>query len=820
MDLTRGPDDTAYTPTDTTSNNLSQGVIIRNRYLLLEKLGRGTQGEVWKAFDSKVSMHFALKFLLDKTIDSPRNQADLVKSFQLCSTLNHRGLCKLYHLEDEPGYGPYLVMEYIEGIQLHKYRPMLLKKLDGENNTNTPQILTLLRKAIPLLRPVAEGLDELHSSLNCPGEMLLHRDVKSSNILVEFATESCKLIDFGIAEAIQTDVLGEQPTRGSNLNGTLPYLAPETIRNQLPDDRSDQYALAVVIYEFLCGKRPFENEDEKELKHAILHSSPPKLPALNDHSMAVISRALSKSPNERYSSCSEFLGELAKTIHIEENRDISPKKHFSSILEFLEEEHNLSEQLTTCQLKLQDYNRKLERLSNPIRISVLGVENSGKSSLLWAWYHNRAKPPISLRITDPTTLSYFRDLDAQLVSNGIIAPTYIKPPEQLILQSTFLREKPDSHERIDFDFCVQDYAGELLRKQPNEGEEATAEFAQSVQQALRKSNVVLCLVDVTVEDDDLSNIFDQLLHDGEIDVVILVITKFDAVLDWLGETKYPTSIGELRILVQKIARLSPRFGILWNQIQALESDTQKSRMIIPVAALGVELYKRTNESNFRPSQLMPFQPLHPLAASAQILIEKRIRILTERSNAIKEQNRLRNNLQVLRDIQDREVTRIEATLLPIKDNAQILLDQLDTDIPELKKLARNCGRQLDLCKQWKLNSLAKEFGKQLAIIQEALHIGASFGRARRLRDIRSRLDSTRLHTLSSLVSLVSFISETFNASVDPALATLPEGCNDQLKKEYRTLQIRVFGRCFAIVGTSLTILAVVIAGIIMQFSNS
>ncbi|MEY4567217.1 MAG: hypothetical protein RLY14_2187 [Planctomycetota bacterium] len=800
LDLTKGPDATQIDGTrkSTESKGLRmEGDLILNRYLLIERLGKGTQGEVWKVFDQQVKMQSALKFLPPDFQHSPAKHAELTRCFRLCYALHHRGLCQLKHLDTDPKHGMFLVMEYIDGIRLDRYRLELLRRSKNDDELGASSDVLPLSKVIALLRPVAEGLDALHVSSSDSNMCLLHRDVKPSNILVTRNNDSSKLIDFGIAELVQSEPNDANIAGTKTLNGTLPYMAPEILRNQTADARSDQYSLAVVVCEFISGKHPFTIVDSTKLKQSILND-PPLILGVNPRAMKVLERALSKSSHDRYNSCTDFFNELERSCHDPKTHSTDKKKTISAE-DFLQEEQLVTSQLRGCHQRLEQANRRIQRLANPINISVLGLRNSGKSSLLFSWYHRRATPGITLRITDDTSVKYFENLKAQLASSGSVAATYISQPDTLNFDVVCTSKLAITGQTIEFQACVQDYAGELVRKRHLDLEEPTDSFASEVQSSIRQSNVVLCLVDVLVEESELSNIFDLLLNDGEIEVVLLVITKFDLVLKMLNKTEYPRTNEEFAVLAREIAQRQPRFGILWNQIQALQSDMRRSRQIVPVAALGIDYSEAPEEETaYNLCGLKPFQPLQPLVISAEILAEKRDRLLAEKRELTKEIETLNAQLKKLRVLQQQEIGKLENHFEALQTETTMRLEQLDTDIHALKQLERRCLQQQALCKQWKAGTLVTKYDNKLALIRSTLAVGESHGRTELLKEMTKKLDSSSLRKIKTPRGLLRFLSVTFSSSTEPALALLPSKYNDDLREKYRSVQWRVAGRCVLI----------------------
>jgi len=289
------------------------------RYTLLEMLGRGGEGEVWRAADSNLAdgVFIALKFLPPEIQHLESQRERLRACFQQFVGLAHDGICQIRHLDKDDKQGMFLIMPYIEGANLDGYRQILLESLRQNPETLGDEELSAVRhgliplaRVVALLRPVAAGLDYLHDSGTGPA--LIHRDVKPSNIRVSADGQICKLIDHGIAAAIQVELTRTQAMQTPRAAGTPLYMAPEAFRNCQLDSRSDQYSFAVVVYQFISDMFPFEPISWESYKHCLLHEPPRRIRGLNNWAMSVLETALLKEPSQRYRNCQEFLDELER----------------------------------------------------------------------------------------------------------------------------------------------------------------------------------------------------------------------------------------------------------------------------------------------------------------------------------------------------------------------------------------------------------------------------------------------------------------------------------------------------------------------------
>ena len=236
-------------------------------YKILERIGAGGMGEVWRAWDLRLGRPVAIKQLTEQY----RNE--FLREAQAIAALSHPNICTLYDI------GPdYLVMEYIDG-----------KPLEGP----LPSSL-----AVHLIIQVSSALEEAHR------KGLLHRDLKPGNIL-STASGVAKLLDFGLAKVTSHDISDKTMTVDGVLKGTPGYMSPEQANCQAVDERSDIFSLATVLFELLSGRRPFERDSILATLNAVVHHSP-ALPEAPLELAQVVLKAMSKSPSDRFQTMSDF----------------------------------------------------------------------------------------------------------------------------------------------------------------------------------------------------------------------------------------------------------------------------------------------------------------------------------------------------------------------------------------------------------------------------------------------------------------------------------------------------------------------------------
>ena len=233
------------------------GATLSGKYKILEEVGRGGMGVVYKAEDTQLKRTVALKFLSPDSPLVPSREKRLTQEAQAASALNHPNICTIYEIGEADGRS-FIAMEYVEGQTLDRLIPPGgLPPAD------------VRRFGCQLI----EGFEHAHK------KGVIHRDLKSANVMIT-PDGRVKILDFGLAKRLGGEELGEAAQSRSSLTeegtiaGTLPYLAPETLRGDPADARSDIWALGVVLYEMAAGKRPFEGRTGFELTSSILSDAP------------------------------------------------------------------------------------------------------------------------------------------------------------------------------------------------------------------------------------------------------------------------------------------------------------------------------------------------------------------------------------------------------------------------------------------------------------------------------------------------------------------------------------------------------------------
>ena len=261
-----------------------------SHYRILDEIGRGGMGVVYRAEDTKLQRMVALKFLpLELTSDGEAKERFL-REARLASGLDHPNLCSIHEIDESPDGQMFLAMALYEGETL---RRRIIREPIG------------LTDALDIAMQVAQGLRKAHES------GVVHRDIKPANLFI--TTDGIvKILDFGLAKLTGQTGL----TRTGTTLGTVAYIAPEQIQGAEADERSDLWALGVVLYEMVTGQYPFRGEHEATLLHAVLNEQPkpPReiAPALPGRLEAILGKALAKDPRSRYASAAELRRDLAE----------------------------------------------------------------------------------------------------------------------------------------------------------------------------------------------------------------------------------------------------------------------------------------------------------------------------------------------------------------------------------------------------------------------------------------------------------------------------------------------------------------------------
>jgi eukaryotic-like serine/threonine-protein kinase len=279
------------------------------RYRIVEKLGAGGNGVVYKAEDTRLGRFVALKFLPPEGQRDSHAQARFQREAQAASALNHHNICTVYDIGEQDGQ-TFIAMELLEGQTLKEKigsRPLPLE--------------TLLDYAMQ----IAAGLEIAHKN------GIVHRDIKPSNIFVTNRGE-VKLADFGLAKRVIFDStpIGESPTVSAPITergaivGTVAYMSPEQAQDRDIDARSDIFSFGIVLYEMATGRRAFPGESSATIIGEILHKEPKPIRELNpqipEELQRIVAKTLEKDREDRYQTAHELMVDLRRLMKKETER--------------------------------------------------------------------------------------------------------------------------------------------------------------------------------------------------------------------------------------------------------------------------------------------------------------------------------------------------------------------------------------------------------------------------------------------------------------------------------------------------------------------
>jgi len=269
---------------------LKRGSIFAGRYEIMEELGEGGMGKVYRVLDAKINEEVALK-LIKPEIAADRNTIERFgNELKLARKIAHRNVCQMYHLGENAGVH-YIAMEYVRGEDLKSVIRMM-------GQMSPAQVVSIGKQ-------VCKGLSEAHHL------GVIHRDLKPQNIMID-RRGNVRIMDFGLARSLK----GKGITGAGVMLGTPEYMSPEQAETKDVDHRSDIYSLGVILYEMATGRLPFEGETAISIamKHkAETPQDPVKYsPQLTEDLSLVILKCLEKDPGNRYQSAREVYDELDK----------------------------------------------------------------------------------------------------------------------------------------------------------------------------------------------------------------------------------------------------------------------------------------------------------------------------------------------------------------------------------------------------------------------------------------------------------------------------------------------------------------------------
>jgi len=266
-----------------------------SHYEILEQIGDGGMGTVYKALDTKLQVHRALKFIHPHLVTDEQFKYRFIQEAQAASSLDHPNICGIHQVDETPSGRPFICMTYYDGMTLSE---------------RMKSAILPAREVFQIGLSIAQGLMCAHQN------GIIHRDIKPSNILIT-NDGYIKILDFGLAKL--AGIAGV--TKTGVAMGTVRYMSPEQGSGQEMDQRTDIWSLGLIMYELTTGTYPFTGEFDPAVIYSILNTEPPPAhevnPEIPESHSRVIARCLEKDPDKRYQSIAELLSDMSSTARAE-----------------------------------------------------------------------------------------------------------------------------------------------------------------------------------------------------------------------------------------------------------------------------------------------------------------------------------------------------------------------------------------------------------------------------------------------------------------------------------------------------------------------
>jgi serine/threonine-protein kinase len=265
-------------------------------YQIQFRLGGGGMGEVWRALDTRSGREVAIKVISEQAGYDPDLRSRFLSEAKASSALHHPNILAVHEVGESPA-GPYIVMEYVDGGTVRS----LLN--DGR---------LALAQAVDIAMQAADGVASAH------GAGIVHRDLKPENLMITSAGV-VKILDFGLARSLRPeDAADGGRTAAGMIVGTAAYVSPEQLRGEKATERSDVFALGVVLFEMATGENPFQRNNPIEMFSAILRDEPPPIAErvrdVPEELSRTVNRALAKKPEDRHPTAKELAADL-RSVH-------------------------------------------------------------------------------------------------------------------------------------------------------------------------------------------------------------------------------------------------------------------------------------------------------------------------------------------------------------------------------------------------------------------------------------------------------------------------------------------------------------------------
>ncbi len=292
----------------TPSQDLTRGSTFASRYDIIEELGSGGMGKVYRVFDNQIGEEVALKLIRPEIASNEKTIERFKNELKITRQISHKNVCKMYDLNEDNG-SHYLTMEYVPGEDLKSMIAMMGRLSAGQ--------------VVSIAKQVCEGLAEAHRL------GVVHRDLKSSNIIID-RKGNAHIMDFGIARSPKSRGI----TGPGAMVGTSGYMSPEQVEAKRVDQRSDVYSLGVILFEMVTGRMPFNGDNSLSIAFKQKTEPPPNPRQFNslipEGLCLIILKCMEKDREKRYQSAIEVLAELKKLEEdISTAERVFPKRKFT-----------------------------------------------------------------------------------------------------------------------------------------------------------------------------------------------------------------------------------------------------------------------------------------------------------------------------------------------------------------------------------------------------------------------------------------------------------------------------------------------------------
>jgi serine/threonine protein kinase/tetratricopeptide (TPR) repeat protein len=379
---------------ETPADELTRGTVFAGRYEIIEELGAGGMGRVFRVHDTKLNEEVALKLIKPEIAADKRTVERFHNEIKIARKIGHKNVCRTYDLHEE-GLTLYLTMEYVRGEDL--------KSLI--HRTKTLSVGT----ALAITRQIAEGLAEAHKL------GIVHRDLKPGNIMIDKEGQA-KIMDFGVARAMREKGI----TGAGAIIGTPEYMSPEQVEGKEADPRADIYALGTILFEMVTGRVPFEGETAFSIAAKQKNEPPPipkkLVPQIPEGLNKLILRCLEKDPAKRYQTAEELFADLSVVEQALPVTDrIAPRARTKT-------SHEITVKLTPKKILIP--------AAGLIVLVVIGILLWHPSSHKKGLIVSSGKPSLAVlpfeNHSGDSSLEYLRDAFPDLLFTGLSSSKYLK----------------------------------------------------------------------------------------------------------------------------------------------------------------------------------------------------------------------------------------------------------------------------------------------------------------------------------------------------------------------------------------------------------